>query len=233
MITLPINFDTQTRSRDRVRDHAEVFTAEREVSAMLDLVKNEVERIDSRILEPACGHGNFLIAILMRKLAIVAKKYRPQQTDWEHYTIQVAASLYGIDILPDNVRQCRARLYDEIVREYSQFYPDKINLDFISSINYIIEKNIICGDALTLETFDRNQPITFSEWSSVGEGFIKRRDFKYKELVSKSEGGSLPLFAENAEEILFPKAELEYPPVHYLRLSHVESNAEYPNLPGL
>ena len=75
--------NNQVKSKQRVADHGEVFTAEREVNAMLDLVKQETERIDSRFLEPACGDGNFLAEILRRKLAVVKARYKNNIADYE------------------------------------------------------------------------------------------------------------------------------------------------------
>ena len=99
--------EQQVRSRQRVADHGEVFTGEREVNAMLDLVEQETERIDSRFLEPACGTGNFLAEILRRKLRVVAARYRRGRLDYERYGVLAVSSIYGIDILEDNVIACR------------------------------------------------------------------------------------------------------------------------------
>ena len=102
--------EKQVKSKQRVTDHGEVFTAEREVKAMCDLVKQETERIDSRFLEPACGEGNFLAEILARKLAVVTKKYGKSSYDWERYSLLALGSIYGVDILADNAQGCRKRL---------------------------------------------------------------------------------------------------------------------------
>lgn len=102
----------QIKSKNRVRKHGEVFTAEREVKAMCDLVKDETERIDSRFLEPACGDGNFLAEILTRKLAVVRKKYGKSPLDYEKNAVLAASSIYGVDILHDNVDACRKRMFE-------------------------------------------------------------------------------------------------------------------------
>jgi len=114
----------QIKSKERVRDLAEVFTGEREVNAMLDLVKNQSEKIDSTFLEPACGNGNFLIAILKRKLNVVQKKYKKQE-DIEFYTIIAAASIYGIDISEENVVEARQRMLNEIKNFYYNIFNTK------------------------------------------------------------------------------------------------------------
>ena len=118
--------EKQTKSKSRVRDHGEVFTAEREVNAMLDLVKNETERIDSRFLEPACGNGNFLIKILERKLNVVDGAYKRSQWDWEIHAMVAASSLYGVELLPDNTADCQNRLFDYFKKRYKTLYKNSI-----------------------------------------------------------------------------------------------------------
>jgi type I restriction-modification system DNA methylase subunit len=103
--------EKQLKSRKRVADHGEVFTSEREVNAMLDLVKQETERIESRFLEPACGNGNFLAEILKRKLEVVDNRYSKSQLEWERYAVLAVSSIYGVDILEDNAIECRERLF--------------------------------------------------------------------------------------------------------------------------
>ena len=117
----------QIKSKARVSAHGEVFTADREVNAMLDLVKEETERIESRFLEPACGNGNFLAKILERKLAVVKARYAKNRADWELYALIAVGSAYGIEILQDNVDECRTRLYGIFWKEYQSLFPDKIN----------------------------------------------------------------------------------------------------------
>ena len=111
--------ERQVKSRQRVADHGEVFTAEREVKAMCDLVKQETERIESRFLEPACGNGNFLVEVLRRKLAVVISRYRKSPFDYERYSVLAMTSLYGVDILEDNAEECRQRLFDIWDKEYT------------------------------------------------------------------------------------------------------------------
>ena len=99
----------QIKSKDRVANHGEVFTNIREVNAMLDLVKDETHRIDSRFLEPACGTGNFLIEVLRRKLEVVESRYKKSKIEFERYSILALSSIYGIDILEDNLKECKTR----------------------------------------------------------------------------------------------------------------------------
>lgn len=120
---------TQVKSKKRVADHGEVFTAEREVNAMLDLVKQETERIDSRFLEPACGDGNFLAEILRRKLSVVKKKYKKYPSDYEKFSVLAVTSIYGVDILQDNVDACRERLFEIWDKEYKSICKKEVKVD--------------------------------------------------------------------------------------------------------
>jgi hypothetical protein len=155
---------TQVKSRQRVSDHGEVYTNPREINAMLDLVKHETERIDSRFLEPACGHGSFLTAILEQKLDVVEKTYGKSQIEFERYSVLAVASIYGIDLLEDNIVEARARLFGIFTERYSRLFGESVKADCFRSISYILNRNIIVGDALELTTSD-GRPIVFSEWS--------------------------------------------------------------------
>ncbi|MDR1485342.1 MAG: hypothetical protein LBT09_11020 [Planctomycetaceae bacterium] len=224
------------KSKQRVADHGEVYTSSREVNAMLDLVKQETERIDSRFLEPACGTGNFLAEILRRKLEVIAKKYCKSRIEFERYTVIAVSSIYGIDILEDNVIQCRKRLLDictdvlEITDVEAEFIPTQtpqigqrqvLPLQF--TIEFILSKNIIWGDALTLQTVSENpHPITFSEWSPINGSMIKRRDFTFDELIYHADKGKMPLFSDTGEDVFIPEPVKEFPPVHYLKIANME-----------
>ena len=158
----------QIKTKQRVSDHGEVFTSDREVNAMLDLVKQETERIDSRFLEPACGDGNFLSSVLERKLDIVEKNYKNSQKEFVKYSLVAISSIYGIEILEDNTKKCRERLFSIYKDRYKLSFNDKQSVELDEVIRYLLEKNIIHGDALTLKTVDgTNKPITFSEWSFI------------------------------------------------------------------
>src|SRR5580765_7148954 len=106
------------RSKKRVADHGEVFTPRWLIESMLDLVKGETERIDSRFLEPACGSGNFLVPIVKRKLAAVELKYG-KAADFEkhHYALLALMCIYGIELLADNIAECRANML-EVLADY-------------------------------------------------------------------------------------------------------------------
>jgi hypothetical protein len=217
--------DRQIVSKQRVADHGEVYTGPREVNAMLDLVKQETERIESRFLEPACGTGNFLIEILRRKLQVVESRYKKSRLEFERYGVIAVSSLYGIDILEDNVIQCRNRLYDYFNEQYHHLFKTKCNDECGESVKYILSKNIIWGDALTLQTVGaKPKPIIFAEWSALMGSMIKRRDFAFHELLPRQKKCALPLFADAAtsaeEDAFIPDPVKEYPLAHYLRLSN-------------
>lgn len=148
----PNTKQSQIISRRRVAEHGEVFTAEREVRAMCDLVRDETERIESRFLEPACGQGAFLIEILKRKLAIVATRYPHPQIAWERYAVLAVCSLYGVEILPDNVEICRQNLFDVFEAAYTRLFGAMCKAECRRAVRCILDLNIVWGDALTLKT---------------------------------------------------------------------------------
>ena len=229
----------QIKSKKRVTDHGEVMTGEREVKAMCDLVKQETERIDSRFLEPACGDGNFLAEILSRKLAVVTKRYKRSSYDWERYSVLAVTSIYGVDILQDNVDDCRARLFALWNKEYEAICKKDCNNDARNAVFYILSKNILCGNALSLMCVDNEQkdiseqPIIFAEWSMLAGTKLKRRDFRLDVLLKVNDkpkdDGQFDMFDIPAE--LQPYVSVnpvtqeymaepirEYPPVHYRRI---------------
>jgi len=215
--------EKQVVSKKRVIDHGEVYTASREVNAMLDLVKQETERIDSRFLEPACGTGNFLAEILKRKLQIVSERYAKNQIEYERYAVLAISSIYGIDILPDNVTACQNRLFDIFDEQYRTLYTTKVKEECKNAVRFILKKNIVWGDALTLNTVgEQSEPIVFSEWSPVNGSMIKRRDFTFRELLSNAEIKALPLFSDHGEEVFIPTPVKEFPVVHFLRIADAD-----------
>ena len=214
-----MNQITQVKTRKRVSDHGEVFTSEREVNAMLDLVKQETQRIDSRFLEPACGNGNFLAEILRRKLLVVTNRYKKCQHDFERYSILALTSIYGVDILADNVEECRTRLFDIYKEGYEKLYKDACKDECLKAARFILSKNILWGDALSLKAVSEPETaIVFSEWSFVSETKIKRRDFVFADLVSHASIGELPLFSDLGEDVFVPKPVHEYPAIHFMRI---------------
>lgn len=207
------------KSKQRVADYGEVLTPPHIVNAMLDLVKQETERIDSRFLEPACGTGNFLIEVLRRKLQVVEKRYRRSQLDYERYAVLAVSSLYGIDILADNAEECRQRLFQTFDAAYTALFGEKAKAACREAVRFILQRNIIHGDALSLKTVGENpQPILFSEWSLVNGSLLKRRDFAFHEMVQQASMRELPLFSDLGEEVFIPEPVKEYPPVHFLEI---------------
>ena len=191
---------------------------------MLDLVKQETDRIDSRFLEPACGNGNFLTVILERKLSVVEERYGKSQLDFERYAVLAVSSIYGIDIQEDNVRQCRDRLYGVFDRDfYSRIFKNQSKNKCREAIRFILERNIIWGDALTLKTVgEKPGYIVFSEWSPVNGSMLKRRDFTFHGLLDHEGMKELPLFSDLGEDVFIPTPEKEYHPVHFMEIAHVQ-----------
>jgi hypothetical protein len=218
------NISKQVKSRKRVTDHGEVFTAEREVNAMLDLVKDETERIDSRFLEPACGTGNFLIEILNRKMSVVESRYKSNQIEFERYSALAVSSIYGIDLLEDNVIAARKRLFDLFENKYICLYKANCNFNCCRSVQFLLAKNIIHGDALTLMTVSNHpKPITFSEWSFVEGSNIKRRDFTLDKLLKNSAPEEGNLFSDLGDKAFIPEPIREFPVINYFRIPDVEN----------
>ena len=169
------------KSKQRVADHGEVFTPEWLVDAMLDLVKDETERLDSRFLESACGSGNFLTKILKRKLATVEIKYAKSEFDRNHYAILSLMCIYGIELLQDNIAECKANLL-AIFAEYLSLASDD---SLYACGDYVLTQNIVHGDALTMKDIKGN-PIAFAEWGYLGKGKFQRRDFRFDVLTGSS-----------------------------------------------
>jgi hypothetical protein len=169
------------KSRQRIADHGEVFTPPWMVEAMLDLVKDESERIDSRFLEPACGSGNFLVQVLQRKLAAVERKFGKSDFEKRHYGLLALMCSYGIELLADNIAECRANMLEIFAAHLNLDESD----DLYRAAFYVLSQNLVHGDALTMRTND-DQPIAFAEWGYLGKGKFQRRDFRYDTLTQTS-----------------------------------------------
>ena len=186
--------ETLTRSRQRVADHGEVFTPQWMVDDMLNLVKDESERIDSRFLEPACGSGNFLKPVLKRKLATVQSRYGRSEFERKHYALFALMCVYGIELLEDNVVECRQNLQ----QIFNKFLDTTAESEWSRAAMVVLHANIIQGDALTLLT-PAGEPITFPEWGYLGTGKYQRRDFRYDSLTQRSsiEGSLFEMLEEH------------------------------------
>jgi hypothetical protein len=188
------NNEELVKSRKRVADHGEVFTPNRIVEDMLNLVKDESERIDSRFLEPACGSGNFLRAVLTRKLNTVEAKYGKSEFEKKHYALFALMCIYGIELLTDNLAECQANLL-EISINYLGVPEDDV---WVKAAEKVLIANILQGDALTL-TNARDEHIIFPEWGYLGAGRFQRRDFRYDTLTQRAaiKGTLFELFEEH------------------------------------
>ena len=227
----------QVKSKERVADYGEVFTAEREVKAMCDLVETQCDNVDATFLEPACGDGNFLAEILARKLARVKKDAKSDATQWEWLSVRAVASLYGVDIMQDNAEECRERLFKQWDKAYKAACKKNCNDDTRDSVRYILSKNIVCGNALTMMCVDENQQdtdtyITFAEFKTCGRPYmLKRRDYRLDVLLKANEKprAQRTFISELDDDIykylrIMPNGEYEplplreYDSIHYRRL---------------
>ena len=210
--------ESLTRSKQRVADHGEVFTPAWLVEDMLNLVKDESERIDARFLEPACGSGNFLVKVLQRKLAAVETKYGNSPFEREHFAVYSLMCLYGIELLPDNIVECRDNLLS-ILAEY--LGVSKSDVPYRAG-NFVLSQNLVHGDALKMRTLD-DQAITFAEWGYLGKGKYQRRDFRLDTLTQAaaySQEGTL--FANLGKHELFTPVTM-YPPLSMTELATAAS----------
>ena len=234
---------SQIKSKKRVAERGEVFTAEREVKAMCDLVKDECERIDSRFLEPACGDGNFLAEILSRKLAEVKRKYRTSPYEYEQSSVLAITSIYGIDIMMDNVLRCRERMYSIWEKEYEASCKSYANDQTREAVKHILSLNIVLGNALSMMCVDGNgedtaEPIIFPEWSFVSGAQLKRRDYRFDVLLKENPDENMyceqySMFSDDVmgnenwiidplTNELTPKPVREFAPIHYRRVKENE-----------
>ncbi len=186
------------KSKQRVADHGEVFTPPWMVEAMLDLVKEESERIDSRFLETACGSGNFIVKILQRKLAAVELKYGKSDFERQHFALYAVMCVYGIELLLDNIEECRANAL-EVLAEYLRV--DETDPVYLAAF-HVLKVNLVHGDACTMRDVN-GQHITFAEWGSVGKGKFMRRDFRLDTLTGMA--------AHTSQGSLFAKHEIFTP----------------------
>ncbi|WP_424765341.1 DNA methyltransferase [Necropsobacter rosorum] len=208
----------QVKSKQRVADHGEVFTNEREVNAMLDLVKDQIQNPEKTFLEPACGTGNFLAEILRRKLNAIARKHKKIQDYYERYAVIAVGSLYGIELLPDNVSECRKRLLAIFSEQYHTDFPDTAKPKCLTAVSHILSKNIVCGDALTMKT-TAGEPLTFTEWKIAFGNRIKRHDFIYQKVVHLELNSPVP-DEEGKTKFIAKPTSRSYPLVNFLELGN-------------
>ena len=186
------------KSKQRVADHGEVFTPPWMVEAMLDLVKEESERIDSRFLETACGSGNFIVKILKRKLVAVELKFGKSVFEQQHFALLAVMCIYGIELLTDNIAECRANAL-EVLADYLNLTESD---DLYLAAYHVLSVNLVHGDAITMRSQD-GQHITFAEWGYLGKGKYQRRDFRLDTLTGMA--------AHTSQGSLFAKHEIFTP----------------------
>jgi len=204
------------RSKKRVADHGEVFTPQWLVENMLDLVKGETERIDSRFLETACGSGNFLVPVLRRKLAAAEVKFGKSDFEKRHYALLAVMCTYGIEILQDNIVECRANMLEALADYLNLNETDEVYL----AAFYVLSQNIVHGDALTMR-MDDGEPLTFAEWGYLGKGKFQRRDFRMDVLAQMSAySGEGSLFADLGKHEVFTPLR-SYPPTTMRELAEL------------
>ena len=213
--------DALIKSKKRVADHGEVFTPPWLVEKMLDLVKGETERIDSRFLEPACGSGNFLVPILQRKLAAVEVKYGKSDFEKKHFALLALTSLYGIELLADNITECRVNMLDV----YADYLGIETEDDAYHAASHVLSLNLIHGDAMTMKTADGN-PITVAEWGYLGKGKFNRRDFRLDVLTGMAQfKEEQSLFSHLGRHEIFQPAK-DYPPLRMRELAALDNPTE-------
>jgi SAM-dependent methyltransferase len=206
-------------SRQRVIDHGEVFTPPGLVNDLLDLVAHECGRVDSRFLEPACGNGNFLAEVLRRKLLTVDKKHARHRENWERDAILAVCSLYGIDLLPDNIAACRERLLEVVNATHAARFKFPLPDEAFNAATYILSQNIVQGDALHMRTA-QGGPIILPEWSPLLRARLKRRDYAYDELAEQNEFALSSQLNDLGQRVFPPpKPVADYPPCHYLNVA--------------
>lgn len=189
------------RSKQRVADHGEVFTPPELVEAMLNLVGDEAERIDARFLEPACGSGNFLVPVLQRKLATVDARYGGSDFEKRHHALLALMSVYGIELLADNVVECR----ENLAGVFARLVGAKSDDNWSAAASNVLDLNIVHGDALSMTTRAATpEPITFAEWAYLGKGRYHRRDFRFDTMTLMSSFGEEgTLFADLGKHEIF------------------------------
>ena len=216
----------QIKSRKRVVEHGEVFTNEKEVNAMIDMVNQEVKRLDSRFLEPACGDGNFLIKILEKKLDIALFNAKGDVYLYKKYSLIAVSSIYGVELLPDNAQDCRDRLFKYVESVYKKI-EKKEDILYLNSVKAILDLNIICGDALTLLDSEKT-PLTFAEWG-FHDDFVTRRDFQMATLLTAEaykikepeESNQISLFDDDVWDDVYNSINVPtkvYKDVHFLKI---------------
>lgn len=173
--------DQVVKSRHRVKAYGEVLTPRRMVDRMLDLVRTELEAgadfVDKTFFEPAAGDGNFLVAILRRKLRAIEMRYPSEE--WRQESLHALASIYGVELLDDNHQEARAIMLAEFLSfQQAHDIPCGPDTDLHRAAAFLINTNIVRGNTLSAQTFG-GKDILFSWWNRIAEapGMVQRVPF--------------------------------------------------------
>lgn len=197
-----------------ISKYGEVFTDKREINSMVDLVSDELKRPDSRFLEPACGDGAFLVKILEKKMDYICERYKKNSFELQNMFLLALSSVYGIEIQENNVSKCRKNIYN-LFKKKSEKIITNNNDNYFENAMFIIEKNIVCGDALTMKDSNNND-IILSQWSMVKIGFFKRVEYKFRTLFNyKEKIEDLDFINDNS---LIPQPIFEHKICNFLRI---------------
>ena len=180
-----MNVTKQIKSKHRITEFGEVNTSFQTIEHIIDLVGNEAMRYDAKFLDPACGDGNFLLALFNRKLASLEGKLHKNATLCEEKLMITLGSIYGIDKLKDNIVEARIRILKRFSDAHAKLFDSEVKKHTICSAEYIVSKNIIFGDVLTLENYESGNEIIFSEWF-VSNMQINKIDHRIKDLLNCS-----------------------------------------------
>lgn len=211
------------KSKARVQKHGEVFTPSWMVQKMLDTegVKEACEHLTATFLEPAAGDGNFLVAILRRKLAMVSEQYNSSIRQYTHYSLYALSTLYGIELLEDNAQLCVMNIF-EVYKDFYEVaikkHKDKQSENTLNNAKFIISKNIVQGNFLTRK-LSSGEPIVFSEWEIIKQTTtmirVQRTEYSLDEIFSgnaKAAGTAFELAVEVEQMDLFSDFDLEPEP---------------------
>jgi SAM-dependent methyltransferase len=199
VLLAPIERDlAQVRSRARVRRLAEVFTHQREIDAMLDLMPAAFTDLDVRFLEPACGSGNFLVEVLRRKLRLVSAAGCASREQYEYRLLRAIASIYGVDISPENIVEARARMVHVLLERYqADAGAMRPTAGFLNATVLILGANVVHGD-----TLNASDKIELCEWRHDAPGCFQRV-------------WSFALVPRSARDLFWAERVQDPQPVHY------------------
>lgn len=178
---------TGMKSKERVKKVAEVFTPGWCVRNMLDMVAENggaFKNINETFLEPACGDGNFIIQIIERKMHII-DELLPTKEQYKMLTIQAVSKIYGVDIMPDNVQECKERVMRSLRKKYLKKYNEKMPEAHEKNLMFVLDNNIVLGNFLTTLTND-NKPVVIRDYQYNGDKVVIS-DFYLSDIIKDPE----------------------------------------------